>query len=135
MGDGQMTNKETSDFEVGRIIIGRGIDRYNKGEIKEFRIVKVGAKYIYIKENSANVPDFMGKAIYKDSLEGKDPNDRFEYFFSLEEMKEHDEAKKLLMEICDIIYGRNNIKPQKKLRAIKELLSQERILKKLEAGR
>jgi hypothetical protein len=119
-----MANKETSDFEVGRIIIGRGIGRYNKGEIKEFRIEKVGTKYIYIKENKADVPDFMKKAIYKDSLEGKNPNDRFEYFFSLKEAKEHDEAEKLLIKICDIVHSYRNT-AQEKLKAIKELLSQE----------
>lgn len=119
-----MTNKETSDFEVGRIIIGRGVGRYNKGEIKEFRIEKVGTKYIYIKENKADVPDFMKKAIYKDSLEGKNPNDRFEYFFSLEEAKEHDEAEKLLVKICDITDSHRST-AEEKLRAIKELLSQE----------
>jgi hypothetical protein len=70
----------------------------------------------------------MGRTIYKDLLEDKAPNYRFEYFSSLEEMKEHDEAKKLIMEIHDIINSRNDTN-LKKLRAIKELLSQE------EAGR
>ena len=87
-------------FSVGQTIVGRRTGRYNPGEVKVFTIVKVGAKYIYVKESDCSYLEHT-TPLHKDTLANKDwTNDKYwEYFPSEKAMEDHDEAMKLVMEI------------------------------------
>ena len=85
-------------FSVGQTIVGRRTGRYNPGEVKVFTIVKVGAKYIYVKDPDYSHLDHT-TPLHKDNLENKNWTNYWEYFPSVKAMEDHDEAMKLVMEI------------------------------------
>lgn len=85
-------------FSVGQTIVGRRTGRYNPGEVKVFTIVKVGAKYIYVKDSDYSHLDHA-TPLHKDTLANKNWTNYWEYFASVKDMEDHDEAMKLVMEI------------------------------------
>ena len=87
-------------YAVGQIIVGRGVNKYTNGKIKDFRITKVGKKYIYVLEADSNMPDYAAIALIKDTLANKNfCSPDWEFFPSAKDMEEHDEAIMLEREI------------------------------------
>ena len=84
-------------FSVGQIIVGRGLNRYNKDDIVKFVVTKVGRKYIYVKNDSG----YLDITLDKRDLVEKDYSGNWEFFISEKAMKEHDEKVKLIWEIKD----------------------------------
>ena len=115
----------TMDYKIGQIIIGRGIGKYTQGKVKDFRIVKVGKKYIYVIDAKSDLSVHFSTAIFKDTLKNKErgPVD-WEYFSSKIAMEEYDESIRLIKEIRDkasrLSAGNISLERLKKIRDILE---------------
>ena len=108
----------------GQAIIARGTTMYNKGKIKEFFVLKIGRKYVYVVEHQNDSLDFA-VPLYKDTLGCCDLNFGWRFFRSQKEMEEFDEMHALFDEISKKITSPNTSAKSiglEKLRKIGEIL-------------
>ena len=109
-------------YEVGQIIVGRNISRCNRGEVREFRVVKIGTKYIHVLEADSDNP-YCTIFLLKDTLANKDWNSQWKFYHSVKEMNDRDEAEQLYNELREKIDRLSAIKiGLEKLRAIAKIL-------------
>lgn len=110
-------------YEVGQLIIGRFVGRFDKGKIEDFRITKVGKKYIYVVP--LDLPSSYAIPLLKDTLANKEDwrNSDWQYFHSYDAMKEYDEEIRLFYEVREMINHTSGKRlGLKKLREIRALL-------------